>query len=154
MISLTVLRVTLNELDQAVPLFDRYRQFYGQPSDQAAARGFLSERLQRQESAIYLAVDEETGQAVGFMQLYPTFSSISIRHSWILNDLFVSEEARGQGAGRLLLKAAKKLAEETGAKGLSLSTAVDNVTAQKLYESFGFVKDTEFYHYDLRTASV
>ncbi|WP_276357986.1 GNAT family N-acetyltransferase [Cohnella caldifontis] len=144
-------RATLADLDAVVPLFDSYRQFYGQPSDPAGARAFLTERLNRGESAIYLAVDRETGEAAGFTQLYPTFSSISMRNSWIFNDLYVREDRRGSGTGRRLLEAAKRHATETGAKGLSLSTATDNRTAQRLYESFGFRRDTAFYHYDLLT---
>jgi len=72
-----------------------------------------------------------------------------MRHSWILNDLYVREGRRGIGAGRRLLEAARRHAAETGAKGLSLSTATDNTAAKKLYESFGFERDTAFDHYDL-----
>jgi GNAT superfamily N-acetyltransferase len=146
-----MIRAGVEHLDLAAPLFDRYRQFYGQHSDITAARAFLEERQRLEQSALFLAVDSTTGIGAGFTQLYPTFSSISMRHSWILNDLFVMPEYRGQGLGRKLLEAARQYARDTGAKGLSLSTAIDNQTAQKLYESFGYVRDEQFYHYDLLT---
>ncbi|TJY44174.1 GNAT family N-acetyltransferase [Cohnella pontilimi] len=144
-----VIRAGFEHMELAAPLFDRYRQFYGQSSDITGARAFLEERLRHEQSVICLALDQASGKGAGFMQLYPTFSSVSMRHTWILNDLFVLPEFRGRGVGRKLLEAARKHAIDTGAKGLSLSTAVDNVTAQKLYESFGFIRDREFYHYDL-----
>ena len=78
------------DVDAVAPLFDAYRQFYQQPSDPALARAFIAERLARSESVIFLA--ERDGQAVGFVQLYPLFSSTAARprRLWLLNDLFVS----------------------------------------------------------------
>ncbi len=142
------MRAAGKDLHDLVPLFDGYRQFYGQRSDIAGARAFLSDRIQRGESVIYVAY---TGprEAVGFTQLYPSFSSVSLKPLWILNDLFVRSEVRRGGAGRALLERARQHAAETGAKGLVLSTAVTNKTAQNLYESCGWQQDDEFLHYHL-----
>ena len=84
---------------------------------------------------------------VGFTQLYPSFSSVSMKRLWVLNDLFVTPDARTSGAGRALLERAERWAAETGAKGLTLSTQIANVTAQRLYEACGWTKDDEFVHY-------
>ena len=65
-------------------------------------------------------------------------------------DLYVDKEFRGAGIGRMLMKAAKEFAIATNSKGLALSTAKTNTLAQKLYESLGFNKDNEFYHYYLK----
>nr|MDP9280734.1 GNAT family N-acetyltransferase [Chloroflexota bacterium] len=143
-------RATTTDLDAAAPLFDAYRQFYGQRSDVAAARAFLEERLRRDESVIFLAVaDEDGGEALGFTQLYPSFSSVSLRRLWILNDLFVAPNGRRGGFGRRLLERAREWAIETEAKGLVLATAVTNRAAQALYESCGWQRDDEFQHYHL-----
>ena len=143
-------RAGLADLDAAAPLFDAYRQFYGQRADVAAARAFLEERLRREESVIFLAVsDQGDGGALGFTQLYPSFSSVSLRRLWVLNDLFVAPNGRRGGVGRGLLERARAWAVETGAKGLVLSTAVTNKTAQSLYESCGWLRDDEFQHYHL-----
>jgi len=131
-------------LSQASELFDAYRQFYKQVSNIAAARQFLSERMAQGESMIYLAIDKGSGQAVGFMQIYPSFSSISLKKLLILNDLFVIPEYRKQGVAKALIDTAKKLAKKEGAKGLSLKTAHDNIAGQKLYEACGFKLDTDF----------
>ncbi|WP_233575532.1 GNAT family N-acetyltransferase [Noviherbaspirillum saxi] len=137
----------LADLETIVPLFDGYRCFYGKTTDPAAARTFIAERLALNESVIFIAQDHE-GKALGFTQLYPSFSSVSARRIWILNDLFVAATARGRGVGKMLLDAAREHAVRTGAKRLALSTAHDN-PAQKLYESQGYVRDRKFFHYEL-----
>jgi len=142
-------RATITDLDAAAPLFDAYRQFYAQRSDVAAARAFLDERLRRDESVIFLAVAEDGSEALGFMQLYPSFSSVSLKRLWVLNDLFVGAKVRRGGVGRRLLDRAREWAIETGAKGLVLATAVDNSNARALYESCGWQRDDEFQHYYL-----
>ncbi|MFD1181009.1 GNAT family N-acetyltransferase [Paenibacillus timonensis] len=109
----------------------------------------MEERLGRRESVVFLAIEPVSGGAVGFTQLYPSFSSISMKRVWILNDLYVREEYRNQGAAKLLLEAAKSHARQTDAKGLELSTAMTNVRAQRLYETIGYERDTAFYHYFL-----
>ena len=138
-------RAELDDLDTLVPLFDAYRRFYGQESDVAGARAFLADRFKRGESVIFLAVVD--GAIVGFTQLYPTFSSVSMKRLWVLNDLFVAPDARKSGAGRALLERAERWAAETGAKGLTLSTEITNLPAQRLYEACGWTKDDEFIHY-------
>src|SRR5689334_16265599 len=96
--SITVIRAYPEHVEQIAPLFDGYRQFYGQVSDVAAGRQFVLERLNQAESVIFLALDGEEG--VGFTQLFPTFSSVSMRRLWILNDLFVAAAARRRGIAR------------------------------------------------------
>lgn len=132
-----------------VPLFDGYRQFYGQPSERDRVRGFLSERLTQGDSVLLIA--EADGRAVGFTQLYPSFSSVSMARIFILNDLFVRPEARRSGVARLLLEAAAGRAREAGAIRLTLSTAHTNTAAQALYTSAGWERDAVFsvYHYGL-----
>lgn len=143
--AIRVVRADRDDLDAIVPLFDAYRRFYGQPTDSAGARAFLADRITRGESVIFLALDGTT--VVGFSQLYPSFSSVSMQRLWILNDLFVAPGARKAGAGRALLERAERWATETGAKGLTLATQRTNLTAQRLYEACGWSKDEEFFHY-------
>jgi ribosomal protein S18 acetylase RimI-like enzyme len=140
---------TMVDLDAVAPLFDAYRQFYHCPPDLPLARRFLTERLQGGDSTIFLARDESG--ALGFVQLYPLFTSSSPvpGRLWLLNDLFVAPAARGRGAGRALLERARRYAEETGARGLFLQTARDNLTAQRLYESLGWQRDDLFLVYEL-----
>ena len=138
-------RANLSDLEIIVPLFDQYRVFYKQASNLDAARNFLNERFQKKDSVIFIAFDENN-QGIGFTQLYPTFSSVSMQRSYILNDLFVSEKGRGKGIGEAILNVAKQFAIQKGSKGLTLETDSDN-PAQKLYERLGWIKDTEVFHY-------
>jgi ribosomal protein S18 acetylase RimI-like enzyme len=142
---LEIVQADAGLLDEIVPLFDGYRQFYGEPSDPAAAGAFLRERLARRESVVFLACSDGCG--VGFVQLYPSFSSVAMRRLWILNDLFVANPVRRRGIARALLTRAEEFSRDTGAKGLVLETATDNLPAQALYESLGWRRVSDFYVY-------
>jgi GNAT superfamily N-acetyltransferase len=144
-----VIRASQVHIDLLAPLFDGYRQFYRQPSDLVGARKFLSERLTNDESVIFLALMDDS--ALGFTQLYPLFSSVSMRSLWLLNDLYVAPEGRRLGVGTALMERARRFSIETGAKGLNLATEITNVSAQALYEGQGWIRDEQFYHYALNT---
>lgn len=139
------------ELDALAPLFEGYRGFYGRAPDPDAARAFLAERLQREDSVIVLA--EVDAQPAGFTQLYPIFSSLGMARTWLLNDLFVAAWARRRGVASALLAAARGIGEETGAAGLLLQTTVDNRPAQALYARSGWVRQDGFYWYELDLAA-
>jgi ribosomal protein S18 acetylase RimI-like enzyme len=143
----TVRQATIRDLDQLVPLFDHYRQFYGRTSHLCAAREFLLARFHNDESTVFIA--HENGRAIGFTQLYPSFSSISLARIFILNDLFVYEQARRKGVASALMSAAVQFATASGADRLSLSTAITNNAAQALYHSAGWTRDDQFMVYDL-----
>ena len=136
-----VRQATTRDLAALVPLFDRYRQFYGQPSDEARAGAFLSDRIAH-----------GGGAAIGFTQLYPSFSSTRTARLFILNDLYVEAAHRRSGAGRALVEAATDYARAEGAAGLTLSTGVQNTGAQALYEALGWVREERFYEYGFRFA--
>lgn len=138
-------KATLNELDAFAEVFDLYRLFQKQPSDLAGARAFLKERLTNEESVGFIAYDDEN--PVGFVHLYPSFSSVSMKRIWVLNDLFVKETARNKGIANQLLKQAIVFAKETEANGIFLETCVDNLVAQSLYEKNGFVQESNYFYY-------
>ena len=151
---LTIQQAGLEDLEAISQLFNDYRQFYGQASDMNGVRAFLRDRLERRESVVFLASLGQHDQAishVGLMQVYPSFSSISMKQIWILNDLFVVSKERKHGVGSALLKRAQCYAQETGAKGLTLQTARSNVNAQRLYESLGWEQDHDFLSYYLES---
>jgi GNAT superfamily N-acetyltransferase len=138
----------LEQFEELAELFDRYRMFYQQPSNIEAAKYFLRERLKKSDSTIFVASND--GQIVGFTQLYPSFSSVSMKRIWILNDLFVRETDRNKGVGKLLMIAAADFARETGAISIVLSTHISNTLAQALYESLSYTKNEDFYQYQLK----
>ncbi len=142
-----IIQATIDDLDILAELFDGYRQFYQQASDIEQARVFLRERMENQESVIFIAKNDK-GEGLGFTQLYPTFSSVSMQKRWILNDLFVTEKARKIGVASQLMQVTEGFAKASGAGGLSLSTAIDNTQARALYEKRGWNKVTKFCHYN------
>ncbi len=140
-----IIQSTSKNLEQLLPLFEGYRTFYKQERNTEAARSFLKNRFQLKDSVIFLAFDS-SNKAVGFTQLYPSFSSVSMQRTYILNDLFVSSEVREKVFGEALLNHAKLFAIENNSKGLTLETEIDN-PAQKLYERLGWKKDLDVLHY-------
>ncbi|GGI15262.1 GNAT family N-acetyltransferase [Gottfriedia solisilvae] len=142
-----VFQAKTSEVKEVAKLFDQYRVFYKQESNIEAAEAFISERMENNESVI-LVVEEE-GEFLGFTQLYPSFSSVSMKRLWILNDLFVSKTARNKGVAQYLLDTAKQFAIETSAKSLDLQTANDNFAAQALYEKNGYELEKDFRSYSL-----
>ena len=145
-----IIQATLEHLDLITPLFVKYREFYGELPFPDSSRAFLEKRLRRKESVIYLALpDEDDKRLLGFCQLYPSYSSLSLKRVWILNDIYVAEDARRMLVADTLMRTAKKMAKETQAVRMRVSSKITNKVAHKTYESIGFFEDTEFKNYVL-----
>ena len=140
----TIRRAGPQDLDALAVLFDAYRRFYGQAADIPRARDWLRTRMRVGESVVLIA--ERNGAAAGLTQLYPMFSSVRTARTWILNDLFVADDARRSGVARALLDAAAQFARDDGAAGISLETTRDNAAARALYRAAGWHEDaTQWY---------
>ncbi|NMR35159.1 GNAT family N-acetyltransferase [Chryseobacterium aquaticum] len=129
-------KVTIQDLSQLAKLFDQYRVFYHKESDILSAENFLKERIEKKDSEIYVA--ESEGVLVGFVQLYPLFSSTRMKKYWLLNDLFVNENHRGKGFSKELIEAAKEVCKSSDACGILLETGKSNDIGNQLYPSCGF----------------
>ena len=139
-------------LNELAVLFDDYRVFYRKERNLEGAKGFLSERILKKESVIFVGLLEE--KLVGFTQLYPLFSSTNMMPIWLLNDLFVAKEHRGKQISKGLIKAAQEHCKITKANGISLETEKNNVPGNALYPKMGFAIDQEhnFYYWQNPTA--
>lgn len=147
------------DLDDLLPLFLGYLDFYAVAADEVQARHYLGAHLEAGSATVLLAdldgvgdpEDGAGGGPAGMAILYPTWDSLAMSRRWILHDLFVAPEARRQGVGRALIDACLSLARSTSATSVSLDTARDNQAAQALYEHTGFERDEVFvaYHHDL-----
>jgi ribosomal protein S18 acetylase RimI-like enzyme len=144
-----IVQATLEHLDLLTPLFIKYREFYGELPFPDSSRKFLETRLRRKESVIYLALADDEDKLLGYCQLFPSYSSLSLKRVWILNDIFVAEDARRMLVADRLLQTAKQMAKETNAVRMRVATSVSNEVAQKTYESIGFREDTRFKNYTL-----
>lgn len=147
-IFMKISRATIDQLEPIANLFDQYRQFYEQEANLDGCREYLRQRLENDESVIFIA-QTDAGEIVAFTQLYRSFCSVAMQDIVYLYDLFVAPSARRQGVAQRLMDAAKVYGREIGASRLTLETAVDNIPAQALYESIGYKRNLEFYAYDL-----
>jgi ribosomal protein S18 acetylase RimI-like enzyme len=138
---------SISDINQLTALFGAYRQFYQQTPDIALAKAFLTERLNNKDSVIFVAENSER-KLIGFCQIYPSFCSVAAAKIGVLYDLFVDSTTRKTGAGRALMLATHEYAAKNGMTRLDLSTAKDNLKAQALYESLGWVRDDVFYVYN------
>ena len=128
-------------------VFNLYRVFYNQKSNIDVAIKYIRERLDQKESIIFYIEDGD--KCLGFTQLYPTFDSVNVRKKIVLYDLFIREEYRKKGLAKSLMNAAKNYGTENNFGSIELSTNKENIPGQSLYESLGYIRDQEFYSYDL-----
>ena len=129
------------------PVFDLYRIFYKQKSNIKEACRYIKARLEANESVIFFIKDKE--RCIGFTQLYPTFDSVNLRKKIVLYDLYICEGYRRKGNGKILMDAAKDYAQLNKFGSIELSTNKGNIQGQSLYEALGYIRDQEFYSYDL-----
>ncbi|QEY57836.1 GNAT family N-acetyltransferase [Pseudomonas sp. C27(2019)] len=142
-----IISAGLEHLDHLLPMFIRYRELYGAMPQLEASKDFLLERLNNKEAIILLAYENDT--ALGFCLVYPSFSSVSLRPIWIINDLYVAEEARRKQVANQLLKVVAEQARSNNVVRLRVSILASNDIAQRLYESAGFLEDKHFRNYIL-----
>jgi len=128
-------------LDGLVPLFDAYRAFFagGTPT---GSREFLAARLDAGDGTFLLALDGD--DALGFLTLYPLFSSWYATRIWFLSDLYVRDDVRKGGIGRRLVEAAKAFASEGGARSIMVEIPHREPHLVKFYEDLLFMRDRDF----------
>ena len=143
-----IIKADLKNLTEAARLFDLYRQFYECPADTELTTQFIKERMENNESDIFLAIDGDS--ANGFLQLYPSYCSVQVIKIYILYDLYVEQKYRKLGIAESLMNKASQWAKENGALRLDLLTAKTNTAGQHLYKKLGYKKvNQEFHAYSL-----
>jgi len=145
---ITIKKPDALDIDNLAILFDKYRMFYGQPSDFDLAFNFIESRIVNEESLILVAL-QTSGKMLGFIQMYPSFSSVLAEKIWIVNDIYVDQDFRNQGVAIDLLNRAKAHALISGARKLTLNSLKKNVEAQGLYKKIGFDIDADHEIYSL-----
>jgi ribosomal protein S18 acetylase RimI-like enzyme len=144
-------KATPKDLDRLSELFDAYRMFYRKTTDILGAKTFLKERISNKDSELFVA-ESADNKLVGFVQLYPLFSSKKKKKFWLLNDLFVHPESRSKGVSIGLIDKAKELVLESKACGMFLETEKSNLIGNKLYPKTGFELNTgsNFYEWNVK----
>jgi GNAT superfamily N-acetyltransferase len=148
MADVEVRALRVNELGDALPLIAGYQRFYRAEPDEERNRAFFGRFIEPSEEGLLLGAWSD-GELVGFATLYWTHSSTRAADIGLLNDLFVTERARGLGVGRALIEASAAAARERGAVHLEWFTATDNETAQRLYDGIPGVERSAWFAYEL-----
>jgi len=143
---MNVRKANISDLEPLSELFDGYRVFYRKESDVLAASKFIKERLENEDSKIYVS-ETGAGRLTGFVQLYPLFSSTRMKRLWLLNDLYVNPEFRSRGVSVKLIERAKQLVMDSNACGMFLETEKSNVIGNNLYPRTGFHLNEESNYY-------
>ena len=140
-----ILKAIKEHIAEISILFDLYRQFYEFESDIKLATQFISERIEKSDSALFIAVDDNE-VIIGFVQMYPSLCSVHAIKIYILYDLYVNANIRNSGMGALLMNKASEYAKSQGASRLDLMTGFSNKIGQHLYEKLGYQKVLEDLH--------
>jgi GNAT superfamily N-acetyltransferase len=148
--NIRVVRATRKHVEMLTDLFQAYLAFYRRAHDRELVKTYLLARMMRKESAIFIALEGAGGgtEAVGFAQLYPSFSSLRLSRIWVLNDIYTVPSRRRNGVAHLLLAAARTMAVGTSSTHVELLTERTNRAAQRVYESVGYRRDDLFYRYE------
>jgi ribosomal protein S18 acetylase RimI-like enzyme len=126
-------------------LFDEYRQAFGYASSRAAGLEYIRGCVAGGEVAVFTACYESRLlEPLGFTMLYPSFSSVQLRRTWQMQDIFVVPRARRCGIARALMEHVIKFARQQGAQHITLLSRIENGPASSLFSSLGF----EPYEYD------
>ena len=141
-------RAERRDLLQLTLIFNQYRLFYKQEQNLQACKMFIKRRLENNDSFIFVAVVD--AQLVGFVQLYPSFSSVAMEKLYILNDLFVLDGIRHKGVASKLMQRAEEFANNNQACRLVLETHKSNLAAQKLYIKRGWKKEFDSYFFNFQ----
>jgi GNAT superfamily N-acetyltransferase len=146
---LEIMPIVVEEFEELLPLIAAYQRFYKvEAIDEGRNRSFFRRFIGPSEDGLLLGARSD-GQLVGYACLYWHFSSLEACESVLMNDLYVDESVRGQGVGRALIEATAAVARERGVPFIEWSTAPDNETAQRLYDTTG-AERTEWFSYELR----
>jgi GNAT superfamily N-acetyltransferase len=138
MTTFTVARVAASDLDDLLPLMRAYCDFYSvSPSDEdllGLSRALIADPEREGVQFIARGVD---GAAVGFASLFWTWDTTEGGRIAVMNDLYVSADARGGGVGTELIEACRAEARGRGARVLAWQTALDNTRARAVYDRIG-----------------
>jgi ribosomal protein S18 acetylase RimI-like enzyme len=142
-----IIRINQHYLPNLVTVFEEYRTFCNfEPSPQET-HDFLAKLMQNEGSVIFIAVDPDSDSVMGFVNLYPSYSSLALKRLWILNDLGVSSDFRGKNVSKALIQRVLNFAKEAQAIRIELNTDKDNQRAMQLYRAMGFERDSDNVYY-------
>jgi GNAT superfamily N-acetyltransferase len=144
--------VTDADLDELLPLMRGYCDFYEVSPSDGALLALARNLIEHPEDGFQLIARDDDGTAVGFATVYWTWQTLSASRLGVMNDLFVSEAARGGGYADALIAECAERCREHGATDLAWQTAKTNLRAQAVYDRVGAERDDRWLDYSLSVA--
>jgi GNAT superfamily N-acetyltransferase len=138
------------DLPELLPMVRAYCDFYQvTPSDQALLELSRALLADPEREGLQLLARDDAGRVAGFATLYWTWQTLVAARVGVMNDLFVTPEARGSGAADALIAACLERCREHGATQLVWQTASDNRRARAVYERIGATREDRWLDYTL-----
>jgi len=137
-----VRRAEKRDAVELAALFDEYRHFFTGMRDVEGSRDFIDDRLRLEDSVLLVADNSE--RTIGFLQLYPLFSSWYATRIWFLSDLYVDEAYRKAKIGRALVEQAKRFARNGGSRNIMVEIPHSEPHLVTFYQNLGFTRDKTF----------
>ena len=140
-------------ITQATTVDDELVAAFARLVPQLSTSAELPSREQLEEivaspAAMVLLARDDSGEIIGSLTLV-VFRTPTGARAWI-EDVVVDESARGQGTGEALVAEAIRLASDSGARTVDLTSRPSRESANRLYEKVGFqARETNVYRYDL-----
>ncbi|MCB0933057.1 MAG: GNAT family N-acetyltransferase [Mycobacterium sp.] len=145
---LTITTVGSSDLPDLMPMLRAYCDFYEVNPPEENLRTLALSLISNPAEGVQLIARNEMAEPLGFATVYWTWQTLYAARVGVLNDLFVLPSGRGRGSGRALIEHSRELASARGAAKLVWETALDNATAQRLYDGIGAERST-WYTYEL-----
>ena len=132
----------------SIDLLDAVQHLVGQLSSSAAKPGASDLEAIVESPATRLLVARDADDAVVGMLTLVLFRIPTGMRAWI-EDVVVDERARGEGAGEALTREAIRIATESGARTVDLTSRREREAANRLYRKLGFNRrETTVYRID------
>jgi GNAT superfamily N-acetyltransferase len=125
----------------ALKLFAQHRDYdperFADLSYVKGAETFYAGRMAAADAAVFVA--ERDGKVIGFAYMqYEAIDYVQLLENALwLHDLYVDDDARGTGAGKALIDAAKAAGRSLGADKLVLTVAAKNEHAREFFTRSG-----------------
>jgi GNAT superfamily N-acetyltransferase len=87
------------------------------------------------------------GRAIGYAFFFPNFASFRGQRGFYLEDIYITESARGQGVGEKMLRELARLAKERGYERIDFVVLDWNTTAINFYKKLGAEMDHSERHF-------